>query len=122
MILIVDDFPDACRLLVRLFRLHAIVADYALSGPDALQRMKSEKPTLVILDVMMPGMTGIEVLETMRADRSLADVPVMMFSASTDAGHRARATELGAVSYLVKSDVQFPKLLSTVAAYASNAA
>ena len=118
MILVVDDYPDACRGLVRLLKLKALPADCVYSGPDALAWMQDKKPTLVILDVMMPGMTGLEVLETMRADPQLADVPVVMFSASTNSEHRKTAMGLGALDFVVKSDIDYPTFLRKIVTYA----
>ena len=81
-ILIADDDPD----LRRLVRMYLESSEYTLieanSGTDALEKILIECPDLVILDVMMPGMTGWEILRYMRTKSGYADIAVLMLTAS----------------------------------------
>ncbi|MBK8431464.1 MAG: response regulator [Chloroflexi bacterium] len=81
-----DDEPMA-RTLLRLMLVRAgFEVVEAKDGHDALEKLKENRPDLVILDVMMPGMDGFTVCSTMRSQPTTADVPVIMLSAKTDMG------------------------------------
>ena len=101
-ILVVDD-EDAIRAVLRLILVHAgyEVAE-AENGEDALKKVQEEKPDLMILDVMMPGMDGFSVCEQIREDSETADMPVFMLSARTDSRSRNRGKQVGATKYLTK--------------------
>lgn len=101
-ILVVDDEPD----IVALVAYHLAKAGYrvatASTGPDALQTARQERPAMVILDLMLPGMSGYEVLEQMRATDGLRDLAVLMLTARKEEGDRIRGLTLGADDYLTK--------------------
>jgi len=101
-VLVVDDEPD----IVALVAYHLVKAGYrvstATSGPDALRQAQQDQPALVILDLMLPGMSGFEVLEQMRGDESLRDVAVLLLTARRDEPDRVRGLSLGADDYLTK--------------------
>lgn len=112
MILIVDDYPDSAQAFARLLRKLGYPADAVFSGPDALARVRShapEQPLLVVLDEMMPQMSGIEVLRVMRGEPAIAATPVIFFTAGFDVTKRNEAMTLGALAWLYKgatADVQ----------------
>ena len=101
-ILVVDDEPDIVALVV----YHLAKAKYrvstAASGPDALALAKRERPALVVLDLMLPGMSGFDVLARLRQDPDTAGVAVLMLTARKDEPDRIRGLELGADDYLTK--------------------
>lgn len=101
-ILVVDDEPDIVALVV----YHLAKAKYrvssAASGPDALALAKRERPALIVLDLMLPGMSGFEVLARLRDDPDTAGVAVLMLTARKDEPDRIRGLELGADDYLTK--------------------
>ena len=102
-LLVVDDVADNRDLLARrLQRLgyHAIVT--AQDGVEALERLAAQDFDAVLLDVMMPRLSGLEVLERMRAENRLEDTPVIMISAATEIDTVVRCIELGAEDYLPK--------------------
>ena len=74
----------------------------AYDGPEALEKVSSEKPDLVLLDIMMPGMNGYEVLSRLKDDPQTRDIPVIIISALSDMHNIVRGIELGAEDYLVK--------------------
>src|SRR5687767_12792727 len=76
MILIVDDHPDTCGFLVRLLGKRGYAATCAASGEAALAALAGVRPSLIVLDYMMPGMSGLDVLRRIRSDAALAAVPV----------------------------------------------
>ncbi len=101
-ILIVDDEPANLSLLSHLLRPQYQVRA-ANSGENALRAATSEpRPDLILLDVMMPGMDGEEVLARLRNNPATADIPVIFVTALADVGHEERGLELGAADYIAK--------------------
>jgi two-component system phosphate regulon response regulator PhoB len=101
-ILVVEDEPD----IVALVAYHLAKAGYRVStaatGPDALDLARQESPSLVVLDLMLPGLSGFDVLEQLRADELTRDVAVLMLTARRDEPDRIRGLSLGADDYLTK--------------------
>jgi two-component system phosphate regulon response regulator PhoB len=101
-ILVVDDEAD----IVALVAYHLAKAGYRVStaanGWDALAAIRQERPTLVVLDLMLPGLTGYEVLEQMRGAEATRDVAVLMLTARREEDDRIRGLSLGADDYLTK--------------------
>jgi two-component system alkaline phosphatase synthesis response regulator PhoP len=98
-ILIVDDEPSIVEALhYNLEKLHYRVL-VALNGEQALQKARTEKPDLIILDLMLPGIDGIEVCRELRAD---SNVPIIMLTARDEEIDRVVGLEIGADDYVVK--------------------
>ncbi len=101
-ILVVDDEPD----IVALVAYHLVKAGYRVStastGPDAVAQARQERPAVVVLDLMLPGMSGFDVLQQLRADDSTKDVAVLMLTARKDEPDRIKGLSLGADDYLTK--------------------
>jgi adenylate cyclase len=112
-ILVVDDTPLNVKLLADLLRVKGFTVTTAASGPEALDRIAAERPDLVLLDVMMPEMSGYEVCARIRANQETARLPVVMVT-SLDAVHeRVKGIEVGADDFLSKP-VNQPELLARV--------
>ncbi|HEX6599931.1 MAG TPA: response regulator transcription factor [Gemmatimonadaceae bacterium] len=101
-VLVVDDEAD----IVALVAYHLARAGYrvstASSGHDALDAARREHPALMVLDLMLPGLSGYEVLEQLRADASTRDIAVLMLTARREEQDRIRGLSLGADDYLTK--------------------
>lgn len=89
------------------------------SGEAALAYLRLHLPRLVILDVMMPGMDGFEVLKAIRSDPRTAALPVIMFTASSDDKHRDQAQQLKATDYWLKGQLDFAELRQRVQPFVS---
>jgi adenylate cyclase len=100
-ILVVDDLPRNIRLLEALLVPRGYKVIPASSGADALERIDSEGVDLVLLDVVMPEMSGFEVCRRLRADKSTSFLPVVMITASGDQD-KANAIEAGADDFITK--------------------
>jgi two-component system alkaline phosphatase synthesis response regulator PhoP/two-component system response regulator VicR len=101
-ILVVDDERHIVRLVqVNLERAgHVIVTAY--DGVEALEKVKSEEPDMIVLDVMMPRMDGFEVLKNLQADPRTQDIPVIMLTAKAQDADIFRGWASGVSSYLTK--------------------
>jgi two-component system phosphate regulon response regulator PhoB len=101
-ILVVDDEPE----IVALVAYHLAKAGYrvatAAAGQDALDITRRERPSLIVLDLMLPGMSGFDVLEQLRSDESTREVAVLMLTARREEPDRIRGLSLGADDYLTK--------------------
>jgi EAL domain-containing protein (putative c-di-GMP-specific phosphodiesterase class I) len=101
-VLVVDDEPSVRRLLRDILEMEGYDVRESADGPSALESLAEVRPDCVVLDVMMPGMTGIEVLAALRADDQLMDLPVMMLTAATDDETTWSGWSAGANYYLPK--------------------
>jgi DNA-binding response OmpR family regulator len=113
-ILVVDDSEDICHALARLLRRCGHDVDAAFDGAAALASVRSAAPELIILDIMMPRMDGLEVLTRLKADGATANVPVVMFSACQDAETMKRALDSGAIAFWLKASFNFNELRERV--------
>ncbi len=101
-ILAVDDEPDIVALVAYHLAKSGFRVSTAMSGPDALDQVKREIPALLILDLMLPGMSGFEVLERLRRNETTRQIAVLMLTARRDEPDRIRGLSLGADDYLTK--------------------
>ncbi|MFN8613428.1 MAG: response regulator [Vulcanimicrobiota bacterium] len=101
-ILVVDDDEHILRSLSQYLELEDFQVVSASSGPEALTLFQQEKPDLLVLDVMMPGMDGFQVLEKLRGDPETASVPVLMLTARDQHNDILKGYQMGTTSYLVK--------------------
>lgn len=113
LVLIVDDVPRNLQLLGRVLTEHHFEVVAASSGEKALARAAARRPDLVLLDLMMPVMDGMEVCRRLREQPSTADVPVVFLTAANESELAARALAAGAVDYIVKP-FNIPELLARV--------
>ena len=101
-ILIVDD-EDMIRSLLRLTLVRAgYEVTEAETGEEAISIVREQKPDLVLLDVMMPGIDGFAVCEQIRQDPAVGDIPIIMLSARKDPRSRQESRRVGATDYLTK--------------------
>jgi serine phosphatase RsbU (regulator of sigma subunit) len=101
-ILIVDDEPFNVDYLEQELDDLNYETAVAVNGQDALEKVQSESPDLVLLDIMMPVMDGFEVLEHLKADQATRDIPVIVISAHSDLRSVVKGIKLGAEDYLPK--------------------
>ena len=101
-ILVVDDDPLNRKLLVRLLEQEGHRVETAANGREALERVPEEPPDVVLLDIVMPELDGITVLERLKADPDLQHLPVIMISAVDELESVVRCVEIGAEDYLSK--------------------
>jgi DNA-binding response OmpR family regulator len=103
-VLVVDDNQDIRDLVVHILSADGFNVFAAVDGENALAILNSNPVNLVLLDVMMPGKSGLEVLREIRggSNKKLRDIPVMMITAKSSTEDIDKALEIGANSYIVK--------------------
>jgi two-component system alkaline phosphatase synthesis response regulator PhoP len=102
-ILIIDDEKDFCYFIkenLQLFGDNEVIT--TTSGKKGLQAASKEKPDLILLDIMMPGMDGFEVLKRLKRDMKTIHIPVIMLTAKNEEKAKMEAAGLYSVDYLVK--------------------
>ncbi|MES2767318.1 MAG: hybrid sensor histidine kinase/response regulator [Bacteroidota bacterium] len=102
LILIVDDVEQNVAVISQILRNagHNVMA--AFSGETAIRMVQKRKPDLILLDIMMPGMTGFETCEQLKASPATADIPVIFLSALTETDTKVKGFEVGGVDYITK--------------------
>src|SRR3989338_203374 len=117
-----EDDPFMVRMYERMFKLNGIDVEFAFDGASAIEKLRNveQLPDLILLDVMMPGTNGIEVLKFIKGEQKLSIIPVILFSNLANVEDQRKGVEMGAVEYLVKSDHEpkdvAEKILALVAA------
>jgi DNA-binding response OmpR family regulator len=101
-ILVVDDTPANVKLLADLLTIKGYEVATAPNGEEGLKRLAEQRPDLVLLDVMMPGLNGYEVCRAIRADSSTGVLPVVMVTSLDPAQERIKGLEAGADDFLTK--------------------
>lgn len=101
-ILVVDDEADIRNLLVRQLERDGLAVQAAATGPEALELARRATPSLVILDLMLPGLSGTEVCRRLRAEPETREVPILMLSAKSEEIDRVVGFEVGADDYVTK--------------------
>lgn len=109
-ILIVEDDPLMARLYSKVFTIEGYEVVMAEDGEAGLSAVHKSVPTIMLLDVMMPKMNGLELLEKLKADPSTKKIPVIMLTNLAGQTDAEKAMTLGAVKYIVKSEYE-PKAI-----------
>jgi DNA-binding response OmpR family regulator len=101
-VLVVDDEADIRTLVVHHLERDGFRCRTAASGPDALREARAHRPDLLVLDLLLPGLDGLEVCRRIRADATTAALPIIMLTAKAEEVDRIVGLEIGADDYIVK--------------------
>ncbi|MEN8375758.1 MAG: response regulator transcription factor [Gemmatimonadota bacterium] len=101
-VLVVEDERDIAALVAYHLTREGYQVRTAGGGPEALEAVSHERPDLIVLDIMLPGFTGYDVLKELRARADSADIPVVVLTARRDEMDRIKGFELGADDYVTK--------------------
>ncbi len=101
-VLIVDDEPDVVRLVANSLACNGFQIFTASDGPTAITIARDEEPGLIILDIVMPGMSGFEVTRALKGDNSTVQIPILILSARNEEVDRVTGFELGVDDFVSK--------------------
>ena len=101
-ILVVDDEPTLVRLMEFILAKQGHTMLVATNGEEGLSKIRSERPDLVLLDIMMPRIDGYEVARTVRADPDLCNTPIIMLSAKAQDQDIQKGLDMGVDEYITK--------------------
>lgn len=101
-ILVVDDDPVNLMLLETILQQLGYQVSKAVTGTEALEKAQKEKPSIILLDIMLPDISGFEVCKTLKSKKELSTTPIVMVTALGDRESKLKGLEVGADEYLVK--------------------
>ncbi len=101
-VLIIDDNPSNIRLLEAILRTEGYVPLAALDGREGRELARRRRPSVILLDIMMPGESGFDACRLLKSDPLTADIPVLFVTAVDDVGSKIKGLALGAVDYITK--------------------
>lgn len=113
-ILIIEDEKVLLDVLENKLKKEGYEVIIAENGVEGLEKIKKEKPSLILLDILMPKMNGFEVMEAMERNPDISKIPVIIISNSGQPLEIARALKLGAKDYLVKAEFDPQEVLTKV--------
>ena len=103
-ILIIEDDALLSRMYQTIFTTTGYEVDVAVDGEEGLEKTRKFNPTLILLDIMMPKLNGLEVLERLKSDPELKKIPVVILTNLAGNNDVQNALKLGAVRYIIKSE------------------
>jgi len=103
-ILVIEDDALLSRMYQTIFVTNNYEVDVAVDGEEGLVKARKGRPTLILLDIMMPKLNGMEVLERLKSDPELRDIPVVILTNLAGNNDVQTALKLGAVRYIIKSE------------------
>lgn len=101
-VLVVEDNELNLKLFCDLLRAHGYDAEPVRDGWDVVGRARESRPDLIVMDIQLPHVTGLELIETIKGDATLRDVPIMAVTAYAAKGDEERIREAGAEAYVSK--------------------
>lgn len=105
-ILVVEDDPLMSRMYQKIFTFEGYEVEMAGDGEQGLEKSKTVNPTIILLDVMMPKMNGLQVLDKLKMDPATKEIPVVMLTNLAGQQDAEAALAKGAVKYIVKSEYE----------------
>ncbi len=117
-ILIVEDNALNMKLFDQLLRANGYDTVQSIDGSDVLEIAQDQKPDLIIMDIQLPGRSGLEITKDLKADEALKHIPVVAVSAFAMKGDETKILEAGCDDYIPKP-ISVPVFLETVAKYLS---
>jgi len=103
-ILIIEDDPLMSRMYQKIFKFEGYQVESAANGKEGLEKAREVKPTLILLDIMMPEMNGLEVLDKLKVDPEIKKIPVIVLTNLAGTQDAETALSKGAVKYIIKSE------------------
>jgi DNA-binding response OmpR family regulator len=102
LVLVVEDFEDAREMYAQFFRFAGYRVLTAATGLEAMEIIKTERPDVIVMDISLPHMSGMDVTRAIRGDPATRDIPVLALSAHAGESHTREALEAGVDEYIPK--------------------
>jgi CheY-like chemotaxis protein len=113
-ILVVEDDPLMSRMYQKIFTFEGYEVEMAGDGEEGIEKVRSTKPTLVLMDIMMPKMNGLQALEKLKADPETKAIPVVMLTNLAGQQDAETALSKGAIKYIIKSEFEPKQVVNMV--------
>lgn len=113
-ILFIEDEPTLQKIVGEVLIQEGFKVLKALDGEEGLSLIKKEKPDLILLDLILPKKDGFEILEEMKEDKELKDIPVIVLTNLEGMGDVEKALSLGATTYLVKANYELKDVVAKI--------
>ena len=113
-ILIIEDDQRINKVYIAKLSVEGITVITALDGIEGLRKIYSEKPDLILLDLMLPRKSGFDILKEIKADPEVKDIPVLILSNLAQEKEIEQGLALGAIDYLVKTDYSIQQVMEKI--------
>jgi len=113
-ILLIEDDQFLAELVIERFSRTGLDVDLAVDGEEGLAKIEKDRPALILLDLVLPGIDGYEVLRQLKANKNLAHIPVLILSNLGQEDEIKRGLELGALGFLVKANFDLDEIVEKV--------
>ena len=111
-VLLIEDDPILLKMYTKKFEIDGFNLATAQNGAEGVEKMKSFQPNLVLMDIMMPKMSGLEAMDKAKADPAIKNIPILVLTNLSTTDDAQTAVKKGAVGFLVKSDVTPSQILT----------
>lgn len=113
-VLIIEDDLSLLKIYTNKLKLNGFDVSMATTGDEGVRKAKVERPNIILLDLILPGQDGFQVLQMLKSTPETKETPVIIMSNLAQASDKQRAADLGAAGYLVKADVSLVDMVATV--------
>jgi CheY-like chemotaxis protein len=110
-VLFIEDDKDQISIYKTKFELEGFVFCHAANGSDGIAAAKANRPNLIFLDLVLPDENGLDVLKKLKRDDDTKDIPTVLFTNLSNQSSREQGEKLGAIGYLVKTDINLKDLI-----------
>lgn len=113
-ILFIEDESSLQKAIGEVLKQEGFEVSSALDGQEGLEKLKEERPDLILLDLILPKLDGFEVLKRIKVDPKIKNIPVIVLTNLEGSGDVEKALELGATTYLVKANYELADVVEKV--------
>ena len=113
-VLIIEDDLSLLKIYTNKLKLNGFDVSMATTGDEGVRKAKVERPNIILLDLILPGQDGFQVLQMLKSSPETGPIPVIIMSNLAQPSDKQRASELGAAGYLVKADVSLVDMVAKV--------
>lgn len=116
-LLLIEDNPLLNAMYKAALEAKGFTVLFAHGGKEGIELAREKKPRVIVLDLLMPGVDGFEVLKTLKGDSTTKDIRIVILTVIREQEAQEKAKRLGAVDYLIKSDLKLDEIVNRIAKY-----